>query len=340
MSIELGEIVAQAVDLDASDIYLTVGQPVFFRIHGKMEPWAGGKCSEEDMSTCIEEMLGREQQERLREDREMDFSWESHGRRFRGNAYFQRGWMAVVLRLLSDRIFSFGEIGVEKALNRLLAVRDGLILVTGTVGTGKSTTIASYIEAVNQSWPAHVITLEDPLEYVYKPKKCFISQRELGRDFLSFPRGLRSALREMPDIILVGELRDAETMRTALMAAETGILVLGTLHTKSAAETAMRVEGMFPANQREVIREQFAAVFTGILSQQLVPSEKGGRVCAAEVLLATTAARSIIRQGKYPQLNSVMMSGRELGMQTRQTALKELHRRGLITGETMERFAL
>lgn len=340
MSIDLREIVEQAMILDASDIYATEGQPIFFRIQGKMEPRTEEKCTEEDLSGFLEEMLEREQKERLRKDRELDFSWENRGRRFRGNAYFQRGRAAAVLRLLPDRLFSFEEIGAQKALNRLLEAQNGLILVTGTVGSGKSTTIAAYIEAINQSRSAHIITLEDPLEYVYEPAKCFISQRELGRDFLSFPRGLRSALREMPDILLVGEIRDAETMGTALMAAETGILVLGTLHTKSAAETAMRVEGMFPAGERDAIREQFAAVFTGILSQQLVPSKRGGRVCASEVLLATTAARSIIRQGKYPQLNSVMMSSREQGMQTRQMALRELYGKGCIAREIMERYGI
>ncbi len=336
MLLEAGEAARKAICLGASDIYLTVGQRMFFRIEGHLMPQTQEVCSAEAVSSWLLEMLGRDQQERLEKERDVDFSWEAHGRRFRGNAYFQQGNAAIVLRLLSERLFSFEEIGAKRALDRLLAAEDGLVLVTGKVGSGKSTTIAAYLEAVNRERSAHIITLEDPLEYVHVPKKCFISQRELGVDFLDFPQGLRSALREMPDLILVGELRDAETMKTALVAAETGILVLGTLHTKSAAETAMRVEGMFPADQRDAIREQFAAVFAGILSQQLLPAKNGGRVCLAEALLATTAARNIIRLGKYPQLNSVMMSGRDRGMQTRQMALAELYQKGRITKEIME----
>ena len=336
MPIELQTIAERAVSLGASDLYFTAGQRVFFRIDGSMHAQTENPCREEEVSCFLGEMLGEKQRTRLERERALDFSWEARGRRFRGNAYFQRGRAAIVLRLLSDRIYSFGEIGAEKALSNLLSAESGLILVTGKAGSGKSTTLAAYVEAVNRSRAVHIITLEDPLEYVYEPKEAFISQRELGTDFLGFPQGLRSALREMPDIILVGELRDAETMRTALMAAETGILVLGTLHTKSAAETAMRVEGMFPAGQRDAVREQFAAVFAGILSQQLLPGRDGGRVCAVEALLATTAARNIIRQGKYPQLDSVMMSGRDYGMQTRQMAWRELFQRGCIAKELWE----
>lgn len=336
MGLELQKAIGEAIRLDASDIYLTVGQRMFFRIGGRMVPQTSWPCSSDDISLCLSEMLGGKQRVRLARERDVDFSWEAQGRRFRGNAYVQQGRAAVVLRLIPDRLFSFEEIGAKQALEHLLAAENGLVLVTGKVGSGKSATIAAYMEAVNQGRSAHIITLEDPLEYVHLPKNCFISQRELGTDFLGFPQGLRSALREMPDIILVGELRDTETMQTALMAAETGILVLGTLHTKSAAETAMRIEGMFPAGQRDAVREQFAAVFAGILSQQLIPAKKGGQVCLAEALLPTPAARNIIRQGKYPQLNSVMMSGRDRGMQTRQMALTELYKKGRITKETME----
>ncbi len=335
MNADVLEIARCAIGRNASDIYLTEGQRMFFREEGHLVPQSEGPCSAEDISSCLGSLLTEGQKQKLETMRDLDFSWEAHGRRFRGNAYFQQGRPALVLRLLSSHIFSFGQIGAEKALHRLLQAANGLVLVTGKVGSGKSTTIAAYIEEINRYRPAHVITLEDPVEYVYRPKKCFISQRELGVDFLSFPQGLRSALREMPDVIVVGELRDPETMQTALMAAETGILVLGTLHTKSAAETAMRVEGMFPAGQRDAIRDQFAAVFTGILSQELLPAVGGGRVSAVEALLATTAARNLVRQGKYHQLPSVMMSGREEGMQTREMAWKDLWQKGLIAKETL-----
>lgn len=335
MPIELTEIARQAITQNASDIYLTAGQRVFFREEGRLVPQTEDVCKEEEIFRFLEELLTKSQRNQLERARDLDFSWETQNRRFRGNAYYQQKHPALVLRLLSHRFFTFAEIGAEKALRELLSAESGLILVTGKAGSGKSTTLAAYIEEINRERPAHIITLEDPLEYIYVPKKCFISQRELGIDFPDFPRGLRSALREMPDVILVGELRDRETMETALMAAETGILVLGTLHTKSAAETAMRVEGMFPAGQRDAVREQFAGVFTGILSQELLPALGGGRVCVTEALLATTAARNILRQGKYPQLSSLMLAGRERGMQTRQMALKDLCQRGKISRESL-----
>ncbi|MBQ9480511.1 MAG: Flp pilus assembly complex ATPase component TadA, partial [Selenomonadaceae bacterium] len=197
----------------------------------------------------------------------------------------------------------------------------------GRTGAGKSTTLAAFIKEITQQRRCHVLTLEDPLEFEHSSEQCFISQRELGRDFNSFPQALRSALREMPDVLLVGEIRDQETMSMSMEAAAAGIFVLGTLHTKGAAETAMRVESLFPIDRRDAIRDQFADVFTAIVSQQLIRSKAGERVCAAEVLLATPASRSLIRQGKYIQLESVMMSGRALGMQTMSDAVERALKR-------------
>ena len=331
------DLIRKAMEREASDIHLTVGQRPHMRCDGELQAIGDSPLTESFLSDFCSSLLTESQRERLERERDIDLSWTFEGRRFRVNAYYQQGWIALALRLLPERIPALAEIGAWKAWQKMKEVDQGLILVTGRTGSGKTTTLAAFIEELNRERSYHIVTLEDPLEYVHVPGNCFISQRELGKDFLSFPQGLRSALREMPDVILVGELRDAETMRTALMAAETGILVLGTLHTKSAAETAMRVEGMFPAGQRDVVREQFASVFTGIFSQQLLPAKDGGRVCAVEVLLATAAARNIIRQGKYPQLDSVMMGGRECGMQTRQMAWKSLYQGGRITKELFER---
>ena len=216
----------------------------------------------------------------------------------------------------------------------LLHAPNGLILVTGKVGMGKTTTLAAFVEAINQEQAKAIITLEDPIEYVYQGKKSIISQRELGRDFFSFPQALKSALRESADIILIGEIRDKETALAAMNAAETGALVLGTLHTKSAAEAPGRIAGMWPVDERDGVLHQFADVFLGIFAQELLPA-KGGRVCAMEALTATTASKNLIRQMKFSQLPSLMLAGTSQGMETFETSLKKLFARGAIDRETM-----
>ena len=216
------------------------------------------------------------------------------------------------------------------ALRALATARDGLALICGATGVGKTTTLASLIEEINRMRRVHIITLEDPIEYIFLPASAFISQRELGRDFSSFPDAVRSALREDPDILLAGEIRDRATMEAALMAATTGILVLGTLHTCSAAQAAMRVESMFPADVRDAVRAQFADAVTGIFAQRLLPRVGGGRAAAFEVLRAVPAVRNIVRNGQYSQLFSVMMSGAEQGMQTAEMAEAMLRSKGII----------
>ena len=237
---------------------------------------------------------------------------------------------ASFMRLLPARIMTPDEIGMPDALRSIAAVRDGLVLVCGPTGAGKTTTLASLIEVINQTRRVHIITLEDPIEYIFLPASAFISQRELGRDFSSFPDAVRSALREDPDILLAGEIRDRATMEAALMAAATGILVLGTLHTRSAAQAAMRVESMFPADVRDAVRAQFADAVTGIFAQRLLPRVGGGRAAAFEVLRAVPAVRNIVRNGQYSQLFSVMMSGAEQGMQTSEMAEAMLRSKGII----------
>ena len=245
-------------------------------------------------------------------------------RRFRVNTYFQRELPSLALRLIPEKIPTLEEIGAPPALMKLIDTNQGLLLVTGRTGSGKSTTLAAFIDAIIKSKSCHILTLEDPIEFEYFGKNCFISQRELGRDFLTFPQALKSALREMPDVLLVGEIRDGETMSMAMEAAAAGIFVLGTLHTAGAAETALRIESMFPIVQRDAVRDQFADVFKGIFSQQLLKKIGGGRVSATEILLSTSASANLIRQGKYIQLSSVMLSGKSLGMQTMKDAIQKL----------------
>lgn len=336
MAAELNDILLAGIEREVSDIHITVGQRIFFRELGELRPYSEAAVRAELMEKAIAQLLTAKQYERLVSARDIDFSYELDGRRFRGNAYYQQGNVALALRLLPANIPSLEDINSPLALKRLVGAEQGLIIVCGPTGSGKSTTLAAYLNELNKT-RAHIITLEDPLEFIYPPDRAFISQRELGRDFHSYPGALRAALREMPDVVMIGELRDSETMRTALMAAETGMLVLGTLHSRRAAEAARRIESMFPAQEQELIRSQLAEVLTAIFAQQLLPAATGGRVCLSEVLLADTAARSLIRQGKYGQLDSVMLSHGAAGMQTREMAASALFRQGRITAATRDK---
>ncbi len=332
------QIIQMAVDYEASDIHLTAGQRVHFRIAGELTAFSDVVLAIGFLSGQLQGLLNDMQWTQLQKERTLDFSCCLLGRRFRGNAYYQQGRLALALRLLPKRIPTLDELRVPDALCSLLAADHGLVLVCGPIGSGKTTTLAAFLDAVNHRRAAHIITLEDPLEYIFEPDCCFISQRELGRDFSSFPLALRSALREAPDIILVGEIRDQETLRTALMAASAGILVLGTLHTRNASDAVSRMEGMFPSGQQSAIRAQIADVLTAVFAQRLLPCRQGGRVCMAEVLLTEPAVRNLIRQGKYMQLESIMLSHQQDGMQTRSMAVEGLYKKGIISCETRERY--
>ncbi|MDD6134833.1 MAG: PilT/PilU family type 4a pilus ATPase [Selenomonadaceae bacterium] len=333
-------LIRQAVGKEASDVHLTVGQRPHMRCDGVLVPMDGCSLTKQFMAGFCAGIMDEEQRKRLAQDKDIDLSWTFAGRRFRVNAYYQQGFPALAIRLLPERIPSLAEIGAPRAWQKMKKLDQGLILVTGRTGSGKTTTLAAFIEALNQEKSYHIITLEDPVEFIYEPRRCFISQRELGRDFFSFSQALRSALREMPDVILVGEIRDQDTMKTALMAAASGALVLGTLHTLSAMEAVMRIEGMFPLDQQDSIRAQVAEVLVGVFAQRLLPCIRGGRVCRAEVLLTNSAVQSLIRQGKYSQLESVMMSHQEQGMQTEKAACEQLCRAGLIARDFCADFRL
>ena len=320
----LEKILQEAVSLDASDVHLTVGQPPFFRVAGEIFQ-SGEVLTSWKLEEFLDVLLTSRLREELEKNLAVDFSYvaEKISRRFRVNVYYQRKFPALALRLIAKKIPSLDEIGAPSALKKFFTVGQGLILVTGRTGSGKSTTLAAFLNELIKIRPCHLLTLEDPIEFEYAAEKSFVSQRELGQDFLNFAAAIRTAMREMPDVLLIGEIRDAETMHAALEASAAGVLVLATLHTRSAAETAMRVETMFPLVQRDAIRDLFADEFSAIISQQLVKTSTG-RTCAAEVLIANPAARSLIRQGKYVQLPNVMMSGRAQGMQTMDFALKAI----------------
>ena len=320
----LEKILQKAVSLNASDVHLTIGQPPFFRVSGEIFQ-AGEILTARDVENFLEEILSPRLREELKKNLAVDFSHvdEKISRRFRVNVYYQRKFPAFALRLIAKKIPTLDELGAPPALKKFFTAGQGLILVTGRTGSGKSTTLAAFLNELTKIRPCHLLTLEDPIEFEYAAENSFISQRELGQDFLNFAEAVRMAMREMPDVLLIGEIRDAATMHAALEASAAGVLVLATLHTKSAAETAMRVETMFPLVQRDAIRDLFADEFSAIISQQLVKTPNGRR-CAAEVLIANPAARSLIRQGKYVQLPNVMMSGRAQGMQTMDAALNLL----------------
>lgn len=322
---KLKKILAEAVRLEASDIHFTVGQKIFFRVDGELLK-VGEILTETDLKKILSELLPPNLQKKFELEKSADFSYvtDEIQRRFRVNVYFQRKFPAVALRLIAKKIPALDEIGAPKVLKNFFQTTQGLILVTGRTGSGKSTTLAAFLNELCKIRPCHLLTLEDPIEFEYHAENSFISQRELGQDFFNFAEAVRVALREMPDVLLVGEIRDAETMHAALEASAAGVLVLATLHTRSAAETAMRVETMFPLARRDSIRDLFADEFSAIISQQLLKTSDGKRKPATEVLLANPASRSLIRQGKYLQLPTVMLQGQSQGMQTMDMAIKRL----------------
>ena len=322
------EILRRMIAAEASDLHLAPDQCVRMRLDGVLVPEIFTP-TVHDMDCMLDTMLTDAQRVTLHRS-DVDFAWVYLGRRFRGNAYRMQNGVGLALRLLPKRIPTPEMIGMPAALRALAATRDGLALVCGATGAGKTTTLAALIEMINQTQCAHIITLEDPIEYIFSPAQSFLSQREAGRDFSAFPHAVRAALREDPDVLLIGEIRDRATMEAALMAATTGVLVLGTLHTRSAAQTALRVESLFAADVRDAVRVQFADVLTGIFAQRLLPHVGGGRIASFEVLTATPAVRSMLRQGSYGQLASVMMSGAAQGMQTAEMGEAVLRSKGLI----------
>jgi twitching motility protein PilT len=333
----IDDLLEQMVARGASDLHLAVGSKPAVRINGHIERLEEIEVlTPEDTQQLLYQILSSEQQKNFEIKRQLDFAHGVPGlARFRVNVYFQRGSLGGAFRLIPEAIKTLEELGLPSSLHELAAKPRGLVLVTGPTGSGKSTTLASLIDEVNRTRSDHILTIEDPVEFVHRHKKCIVNQREIGFDTPSFAEGLRAALRQDPDVILVGEMRDLETIGTALTAAETGHLVLGTLHTQSASSTVDRIIDVFPPAQQEQVRIQIAGALQGIVTQALLPTADGAsRVPALEILLPDDAARNLIRQGKVEQIYTVMQTGTQRGMQTMEQSLNELTLRGVVTLET------
>lgn len=334
----IDEILAAAVAEKASDIHITVALPPMFRVNGVLVPMAGAeKLDPADTHRLVYQMFSERQQVLFAERGELDFSYgvPSLGR-FRVNAFKQRGSISAALRVIPTQVPDAKTLGLPEIILQLTKKHQGLILVTGPTGSGKSTTLACMIDTINRERDCHIITLEDPIEYLHRHNKSIINQREIGLDSHSFASALKASLRQDPDVILVGELRDLETISTALTAAETGHLVLATLHTNNAIGTVDRIVDVFPPHQQAQIRLQLASVLEAVIAQQLLPRVDGkGRVAAFEILLATPAIRNLIREGKTHQIMSLIQTGARIGMKSFDMAYKELLAKGLVSREVI-----
>jgi twitching motility protein PilT len=333
-TLSVDALLERTVELGASDLHLTSGSHPAIRLHGHIELL--GDFPELDPDTTREliyRITTTEQQKQLELRRQLDFAHGVRGlARFRVNAFYQRESLAAAFRTIPTDIRSVEELGLPSSLHELTEKPRGLVLVTGPTGSGKSTTLASLIDEINRTRTDHIITIEDPIEFLHTHKRCIVNQREVGHDAEGFAEALRGALRQDPDVILLGEMRDLETIATALTAAETGHLVFATLHTQSAPSTIDRIIDVFPAAQQDQVRMQLANSLQGVVTQTLLPKgEGGGRVCALEILFLDDAIRNLIRQGKVEQIYSYMQTGTRRGMQTMEQSLMELVQRRLIT---------
>ena len=333
----LPDLLKTMVEMDGSDLHIATNTPPQIRVNGRLQRLPLPELQPSETKGLVYSVLTDTQKKRFEETLELDFSFGIRGlARFRCNLFNQRGAVGAVYRLIPEKIRSFGDLGLPSVLGSLAERPRGLVLVTGPTGSGKSTTLAAMIDKINSERHEHILTIEDPIEYIHPHKNCLVNQREVHSDTNSFTNALRAALREDPDIVLIGEMRDLETVESALKIAETGHLTFGTLHTNSAAQTINRIIDIFPANQQSQIRTQLSLVLEGIVCQALLPRADGkGRVVSLEILVPTPAIRNLIRDDKIHQIYGAMQAGQEkLGMQTANQSLVSLHQRRLITLET------
>ncbi len=340
--LKIENFLEEVIKTDASDLHLTVGVPPMLRIDGALKPIDGTKgLTDKDVKDLTYSILDDVQKDILERDKEVDFSF-TYGdlARFRANAYHQKGNIGLALRLIPVAIRSLTQLGIPKIVERFTEFPRGLVLVTGPTGSGKSTTLAAMIDKINTERACHIITVEDPIEYTHSHKKSLVEQREVHYDTRSFAAALRSVLREDPDVVLIGEMRDLETIAAAITIAETGHLVLATLHTNSAAQSVDRIIDVFPPHQQQQIRVQLSNILQGIVSQRLIPAIGGGRLAAAEILVATPAVRNIIREQKTHQLEAVIQTGASEGMQSMDRTLANLIKVGRITMDEAKGYAI
>lgn len=331
---DVTELLVFGVEQGASDCHLSAGEPPMIRIHGDLKKLDHPAMSREEVHALIYDIMGDAQRKTFEETHECDFSFEMGAiARFRVNVFLQRKGEAAVFRTIPTKIQTLDELGMPPILRQLCDKEKGLILVTGPTGSGKSTTLAAMVDDLNSTYEGHILTIEDPVEFVHQSKKCLVNQRELGPHTYSFANALRAALREDPDVILVGEMRDLETIQLALTAAETGHIVFGTLHTSSAPKTVDRIIDVFPPSQQSQIRAQFAESIEAVITQTLLKKKGGGRTAALEIMTGTTAVRNLIREGKIHQIPGTMQVSQKDGMQTMDMALVNLINRGIITRE-------
>lgn len=339
---EIRDLLALVVERDASDLHLMSGIPPYIRLEGNLIPIPNEPIlTPEAINKYLKEVMQPEQLERLMVNKEIDFSLAFNEKgRFRVNAYTQKGTPAVAFRLIPLSIPKLDELGLPKILHTFTKIRQGLILVTGPTGHGKSTSLAAMLNEINEQRAEHIVTIEDPIEFIFKPIRSIISQREMGYDSHSWQIALRSVLREDPDVVLVGEMRDHETISSALTVAETGHLVFATLHTNSAAQTIDRIVDVFPDEQQEQVRLQLSNVIEAVFSQRLVPSLKNRRSVAYEVMLGTSAIKTAIRDGKTHQIDNILQTSTEMGMNTLEMSLAALVKEGKIDVETAQTYSL
>jgi len=338
MEFDFADILIQTMEQGASDLHITAASPPMVRLRGRLQPLDYPKLSPQDTREIVYSILTEDQRKRLENEWQIDFSYTIPGRaRFRVNAFYQRATVGAAFRLIPTRMPQLKDLGVPPVLEEFTKKPRGFVLVTGPTGSGKSTTLAAMIDLINTERHEHILTIEDPIEFLHPHKSCIVNQREVGSDAQTFALGLKAALREDPDVILVGEMRDLDTISTALTAAETGHLVFATLHTQDCAQTVDRIIDVFPPSQQDQVRVQLSVALQGVCTQQLLPTADGrGRILAAEVLVPTPAVRNLIREGKTHQIYSAIQTGGSFGMQTMDSALADLVRRNVITRELAE----
>jgi len=333
--VELNDILIEVLERGASDLHLTVGIPPSIRLHGSLIHLDYPRLSPVDTQNLIYSILTQEQRERLERNWEFDFSYSLPGKaRFRVNVYYQRNSLGAAFRMVPVNIRTLEELGLPLTLENLTKKPRGFILVTGSTGSGKTTTLATMVDMINETRNVHIITIEDPIEFLHTHKKSIVNQREVNSDTKSFANALKFVLRQDPDVILIGEMRDKETISAALTAAETGHLVLATLHTQDAPQTIDRIVDVFPPHQQQQIRVQLAGTLQGIIAQQLLPVRNGlGLSAAVELMIATSGIRNMIREAKTHQIYSAIQTGQKHGMQTMDQSLADLYRKGKISLE-------